>query len=126
MPFTQYMNKAVLDFTLGGATPTRPGNRWVSWATGSPNEAGASDAGQINSRQSWDAAAANSPQGSVTNRSTGIGATATAACTIVGWNLWDASVGGTRLAYGTLSASVGVASANSVRIGVGSMKIVIS
>jgi hypothetical protein len=120
------MNKAVLDWVLGAATPTRPGARWVSWATGSPNDNGASDAGQLNSRHSWDAAAANSPQGSATNRSTGIAVTATAACTILGWNLWDASVAGTRLAYGTLAASVGIASANSVRIGVGSMKIIIS
>lgn len=126
MPLTQYAQKAVLDYLLGGATPTRPGAAWVSWATGSPNANGASDAGQINSRLSWNAAAANSPQGSATNQSTGIAATATAACTILGWNLWDASVAGTRLAYGTLAASVGVASANSVRIGVGSMKIVIS
>jgi hypothetical protein len=127
MPLTSYMQKQILDYLLGGAAPTQPSNRWISWATGSPNDNGASD-GPFVSRASWNAAAANSPQGSATNQSSVINQTMTGAgtATVIGWNLWDASAGGTRLAYGTLSASALIATANSVRMSAGIMKLIIS
>lgn len=118
MPLTQYMQKQVLDFICGGATVTRPGSRFVQFATVSPRSDSAFD-GPIRSRLSISFAAANSPGGFVSNASAptigsgalgGSTAGATVSCTLVGWNLYDSGIGGTRLAYGTLSASVGVAS----------------
>jgi len=106
MPLTPYMAKQLLDYLLGGAAATRPASRFISFATGTPDTAGASD-GPINARESLDFAAANSgaPFGSATIRSARSNATATLSptCKIVGWNMWDSAAGGTRLAYGTFS-----------------------
>src|SRR4030095_506870 len=106
MPLTPEGRQICLDWVLGGANPTRPATRWVSFATQSPTTASAFD-GPIQSRASFTFAAANSPDGSATNLNAVANITATAACTVVGWNLWNSSAGGTRLAYGTVSANIG-------------------
>ena len=36
MPLTDYMEKNSLDWVCGGATPTTPVGRWVSFAASSP------------------------------------------------------------------------------------------
>jgi hypothetical protein len=126
MPLTQYGQKLVLDYLLGGATATRPTIRQIQFATASPRTDSAFDA-PIRSRVTGSFFAGNSPQGSVNNRAaTGITAAsayATAICTLVGWNLYDAAAGGNRLAYGTLSASVGCASGDWVSISASALKI---
>jgi hypothetical protein len=115
----------MLDYLCGGAAATRPSARWISYATGIPNNAGASD-GPINTRQTITFAAANSPQGSATNANLNLAATATAGCTVRGWNLWDAAVGGNRLAYGTMTLSFNVPSANSIRLSAGRLRITVT
>lgn len=111
MPLTEYFEKQILDWQLGGAAASQPPGRWIQWATASPRSDSAFD-GPFSSRMTVTFAAANSPQGSATNLNAITGAIASAAATCVGWNLYDRSVGGTRLAYGTLTANVGCKSGN--------------
>jgi len=125
MPLTDYMEKALLDWVLGGATPTQPAQRWLSWATQSPTSQSAFD-GPFNTRVSVNMAAAASPQTSVSNQSVMSVATATAAATPVGWNLWDSTQGGTRLAYGTCAAAIGCKSGDNPMFSIGSFRIVLS
>jgi hypothetical protein len=65
----------------------------------------------------------NSPQGSVTNVAAISGGTATAIATVRGWNLYDAAAAGNRLAFGTVTASIGCASADIISIAAGALKI---
>lgn len=126
MALTTYMEKQFLDWCLGGATATQPTGRFLQWATGSPNTDGASD-GPFVSRVTCTFAAANSPQGTVTNVAAVTGATGTAAATVVGWNLYDAAAAGNRLAFGTLAAALGCKSAtDSPCFSAGALKIVLS
>lgn len=113
MPFMQSIEKDMLDWMTGGATPTRPASRWISFATGSPTDAGASD-GPFNSRVTCTFGAAISSLAS--NINTLQLATATAAATVVGWNLWNNSAGGVRLAYGTSTAAIGCKSGDNISI----------
>lgn len=127
MPLTDYAEKALLDWCFGGAAaPTQPAQRWISFATGSPNAAGASD-GIYNTRVSCRMAAAASPAGTVSLATVMSLATATAAnATVLGWNLWDSTVGGTRLAYGTATAAIGAKSADNIVIAAGALVITIA
>lgn len=118
---TPYLQKALLDWCTGAAAVTQPTQRWVQWATQSPTTQSAFD-GPFRSRITVTFAGANSPDGSVTNLNAMTG-TATAIGTAVGWNLYDRSSGGTRLAFGTLAASVGCASADNPCFSAGALKI---
>lgn len=106
MPLTSFMEKRVLDFICGGAAAAAPGGRWLNWATGSPDDNGDS-VGPFSSRRTVTFSAANSPAGSVANSAAVSGATASAAATVRGWNLYESSVGGERLAYGTVTITLG-------------------
>jgi hypothetical protein len=108
MPLTDYGEKAMLDWLLGGAAVTRPTSVFISFATGTPNDDGASDGPQL-SRRTCSFAAANSPQGTATTLAA-ISCQATALATFRGFNLWDAPTGGNRLIWGTLSGTIGIAS----------------
>lgn len=125
MAFHSLVQQSALDWVLGGGAPARPGSRFISFATGSPNDAGASD-GPFSPRVTCTFAAANSPAMSVTNLNAMVVATATANGTAVGWNLWDAPTGGNRLAYGTATAAIGCKSGDNISIGAGALKIVLS
>jgi len=119
-----YLSKQLLDWMTGGAAATQPTQRWIQWATASPTSQSAFD-GPFSPRITATFAAANSPQGSATNLNAMTG-TATAVATAVGWNLYDRSVGGTRLAFGTLAAAVGCKSADNPCFSAGALKITIS
>lgn len=121
MAFDPFIAKALLDWALGGAAVTRPANRWIEFASGSPTSVSAS-AAPVQSRLSWNAAAASSPLGAATNRSLGT-ATATAACTIIAWNMFWSSSGGSRLMWGTFSSSLGCASADTPAFAAGALTI---
>jgi hypothetical protein len=108
MPLTPYLAKALLDWSLGGATPTRPVGRFIGFASGSPTTA--SDSAAALTRATATFSAANSPAGSVV-----LAAPVTCSCTaaaqkVLYWNLYDGVTASTRLAYGTLTASALVSS----------------
>ncbi len=108
MAFTSLARKQLLDWMTGAGTATQPTARWISIATGVPNDNGASD-GPLLTRLTFICGAAVSPNGYASNQSV-MSFRCTAAATATGWNLWDAPTGGTRWAYGTISPSLGLAS----------------
>lgn len=118
------MQKQMLDWCLGGASATQPTNYWLQWATGSPNDAGASD-GPFSPRITVNMGAAASPAGTKSNAAA-ITGTATAVATAQGWNIYDRSVGGTRLFYGTLGAKVGCKSADNPAFSVGALIVTLT
>jgi len=123
MSLDPYLAKGMLDWCLGGAAAPTISGRWIQWATGSPTTNAASD-GAFSSRRSVTFAPANSPQGSCTLSVAVTGATCSAAATVRGWNLYDASVGGNRLMYGTLTATLGCKSGSDApAFGAGALKI---
>lgn len=129
MPVSDAFEKVMLDWVLGGAAVSRPSARFVSFATQSPNVTSAFDgpfSGPFFGRGTVTFAAANSPQGSVTNLNAFSNITATAVGTAVGWNLWNSSSGGTRIAYGTTTAVIACASADTIGIAAGAIKITLS
>lgn len=129
MPLTQFMQKQVLDFMCGGASAATPLARWLQFATATPRSDSAFD-GPIPSRLSVSFNAAASPAGSVSNAiaTTGFTTGATAICTLTGWNLYDASVGGNRLAYGTLATtfSLGSGTTDQIALSAGAMRITLA
>lgn len=130
MPLTQFMQKQLLDFVLGGGgVVSAPAARWVQFATANPRSDSAFD-GPIRSRLSVSFNSAASPAGSVSNglATTGSLTAATLAATCTGWNLYDASVGGNRIAYGTLATTFSLASgtADQIALAAGAMRITLS
>lgn len=128
-PISDVYEKAMLDWVTGAAAVTRPTNRWISFATASPTSQSAFDgpiSGGAFGRATVTFASANSPQMSATNLNAFSNITATAIATVVGWNLWNSSSGGTRIAYGTVTANIGCASADNIGIAAGAIKIVLS
>ncbi len=121
MPIDPYYEKAMLDWCTGAAAATAPGGRWLQWATQSPTSQSSFDGPFLN-RQTVTFAAANSPAGNATNLNA-ISGTATAIGTAVGWNIYESSAGGRRIAYGTLDATVGCASGNNISFRAGNLSI---
>ena len=124
MPLTSYAKKLCLDWLLSGAAATQPVGRWIGMATGTPTEAG--DSAQAFPRATLKFAAANSPQGSVTNNTAATCPNTGAAATPSGFNIYDANAAGNRLAWGTFGATLGCRASNtdSVVLNVGSIKVV--
>jgi hypothetical protein len=125
MPLDPRQQKSSLDWVLGGANPSQPAARWISFATASPRSDSAFD-GPFNTRNTVTFAGANSPQMSATNLNNMTLVTATAAATAVGWNLWDAAAAGNRLAYGTATANIGCKSGDNISIAAGALKITLT
>ena len=122
-----FMQKRLMDFTFGGAAASAPAARWVGWATQSPTSQ--SDFAGPWTRVTFSPAAAStqgSPAATVSNRAA-MTSRATAIGTAVGWNIYDASSGGNRLFYGTVTASLGCASsADLAAFPVGGLRLVLS
>lgn len=125
MPLTDVFEKQLLDWALGGAAGSQPTQQWIQFATASPTSQSTFD-GPFSPRATVTFAAANSPQGSKTNLNTISVITATAAGTAVGWNIYDRSVGGTRIAYGTCTAAIGCKSGDQPALNPGTLRITLS
>ena len=126
MPFSEYTEKALLDWCFGAAAVTQPAQRWIGFATDTPTSQSTFD-GPFNTRVSVRMVAAQSPAGSVTNNVAMSLATATAApASVFGFNIWDSTVGGTRLAYGTCTAVIGAKSGDNINIAAGLLLVTIA
>lgn len=123
-----YAAKAMLDWLLGGATPTRPGTgqHALGLSFGTPSSTSGSECSVTGySRRVMNLAAAASPAGSASNGGS-VAFTVLSACTLVGWQLWDtqlASNSGNMLFQGLLSASSVMASADTLTFAIGAVKI---
>lgn len=119
---SDYAEKAMLDWVLGGATPTRPSTRAIGLSLGSPTDASGSEwTGTGITRQSMDFGAAASPAGSATNASALTFGPVTAAASVSGIQIWDTISGqtanaGNMLWYGLLATARTLASGDSLVI----------
>ena len=125
MPLHPSYQKTVLDWMMVGLVASTPAQRWVQWATASPTSQSTFD-GPFSPRCTVSFAAANSPSGSATNLNA-LSCTATAVATALGWNLYNANVGGTRIAYGTFTdLGMACASGDVGSIAAGLLKITVA
>lgn len=99
-----YARKAMLDWVLGGATPTRPSAWWVGLSYGAPTSVSGSEIAF--SRATLTAAAANTSNGILASNAASVAfASQIYASTVSGYQVWDASAGGNMLWFGLLSAA---------------------
>jgi hypothetical protein len=103
-----YAEKAMLDWLLGGATPTRPAAHGLGLSLGTPTSISGSEMSvSAYVRKTVAFGAAASPAGSASNTAAVL-FTVSSACTIKGWQLWDTVLShnsGNMLAQGLLSVS---------------------
>jgi hypothetical protein len=109
---SDYAEIALMDWLMGGATPTRPSARYVALHTGAPGETGASNevgAGVGYARQAATFTAASG--GACENTATITFGPASGAGfgTVTHVSIWDAVSSGNCLWQGALSASQAVA-----------------
>src|SRR5215831_18023699 len=132
MPFSAYGAKAVLDWTLGGASATRPSSRFLGLASSVPTSVSAFEASFSGyARQAMTFGAATSITGSgsasASNSNTINFASYTQSSYIIrGFQIWDATTGGNMLFYGSIvapSASFTLASGNQLQYPPASIKI---
>lgn len=104
-----YMQKAMLDWTLQGATPTRPAALWAGLAAGTPTSVSGSEIGTLTgySRITALFGAAASPAGSASNTAAMTFGPFSSVGSILGLQLWDGSpvASSTMLWYGTLQTA---------------------
>lgn len=123
--------KIMLDWVLGGATPTRPGAWFAGLGLGAPSSISGSEIGTGSgyTRQTCSMAAAASPAGSASNAVAMTFGPFLTAQSITGIQLWDTNLtlnSGNMLWYGTLSVARTVASGDSLVVAAGSLVITLA
>ncbi len=116
MSKTNYAETAVVDWLLGGATPTRPTTRYLALHTADPTETGSTGelSGSGYSRQAITFGAASS--GSASNTSTHTFTATGSWGTVTHFSIWDASTAGNCLYKGALTTSRTVATGESLTV----------
>ncbi len=126
-----YAEKAILDWVLGGAVPTRPAAWGIGLTIGVPSSTSGSEVGTGSgwTRQSLIMPAASSPAGTVANPTPALtfGPALTAA-TFSGLQIWDtmAATAGNMLFYGTLATPRTLGVGDSLVIAIGALIITLS
>lgn len=123
---SDWLERATLDWALGGASPTRPTTRYVALYTSAPNDAGGGTevSGGSYARQTATFAAAATTSGTTTaTTSATINWTNMPTATITHVAVWDASTGGNLLYYGPLSASKSLTSGDNFAMNSGNLTI---
>jgi len=104
-----YLEKAYLDWCLGGAAATQPTNRWAGLAVGTPTSVSGSEMGTATgySRLTALFGAAASPAGSASITAAMTFGPFSSAGSAIGVHLWDGSPVGSSnmLWYGTLQTA---------------------
>lgn|SRR5574337_852015 len=105
-----YAEKAMLDWVLGGATPTRPSAWGLGLSLGSPTSTSGSEitTGSGYARQTVGFAAAASPGGSATNTAAATFGPFSSSCYVSGLQVWDTVLSlnsGNMLWYGLLATA---------------------
>lgn len=125
-----YLQKAALDWSLGGAAPTRPSNWAVGLSLGSPTSVSGSEiaTGSGWTRQTAPLAAAASPAGSASNGTAMTFGPALTAATFSGLQLWDtsAATAGNMLYYGLLATARTLGVGDSLVIAAGALIITLA
>ncbi|WP_374572497.1 hypothetical protein [Phenylobacterium sp.] len=122
MSKADYAETAVLDWLLGGATPTRPTGRYLALHTADPTDAGTTGelAGNGYARQAitFDAASGGSAANSSTHTFTASGGDWG---TVSHFSIWDASTSGNCLYTGALTTSRTIADGESGTVAAGAI-----
>ena len=121
-----YAEKAILDWLLGGATPTRPTAWAVGLSLGVPSSTSGSEitTGSGYARQTVVMPAAASPAGSVTNTASMSFGPFSGAASITGIQVWDTILtlnSGNMLMMGTLATARTVGIGDSLIIASGAL-----
>lgn len=124
-----YMEKAMLDWVMGGASPTQPTTRAVGLSLGAPTSVSGSEwTGTGVTRQTITFGAAASPGGSATNTAAVTFGPVTSAATVTGIQVWDTISGttanaGNMLWYGNLATVRTVASGDYLVLASGALTV---
>lgn len=125
-----YMEKALLDWSLGGATPTRPTAWGLGLSLGSPTSISASEVavGSGWTRQTIAFAAAASPAGSASNSLAATFGAGLTAAVFSGFDLFDtaSSVSGNMLFNGLLATARTLGVGDSLVFAAGAITVTLS
>lgn len=125
-----YMEKAILDWSLGGATPTRPTAWGLGLSLGSPTSISASEVavGSGWTRQTIAFAAAASPAGSASNSLAATFGAGLTAAVFSGFDLFDtaSSVSGNMLFNGLLATARTLGVGDSLVFAAGAITVTLS
>ena len=126
-----YAEKAMLDWVLGGATPTRPAAWAVGLSLGVPSSTSGSEitTGSGYARQTVGFGAAASPAGSATNTVAMTFGPFSGAASITGIQIWDTVLSlnsGNMLWYGTLTTPRTVGVGDSLVIASGALTVTLA
>lgn len=125
---SDYAEKAMLDWILGGATPTRPASWFVGLATTAPTDQSSFEigAGSGYARQTVAFAAAASPAGTSDNVGAMTFGPFSNGATIVGVHIWDTNAAGNQLWQGTLATARTVGTGDSLVIAAGNLDVALA
>lgn len=123
-----YLEKAILDWVLNGASPTRPATDAIGLSLGVPSSISGSEmtTGVGYARQTATFAAAASPGGSATNNNNMTFGPFSSAFSITGIDMWDTVLtlnSGNLLLYGTLATARTVGIGDSLVIASGALTV---
>lgn len=125
-----YNAKALLDWNLNGATPTRPGANWAGLAAGTPTSVSGSEIGTLTgySRVTALFGAAASPAGSASNTAAMTFGPFSSIGSILGLQVWDGSPVGSSnmLWYGTLQTARTIGVGDTLIVAAGALLITLS
>lgn len=123
---TDYAEKAVLDWVLLGATPTRPSAIYVALHSADPGETGASNelSGNGYARQAVSFNAGTSGAGTTSNSNAPeFTASGSGFGSVTHASLWDASSSGNALYKGALAASKTIAAGDKLVFAAGTITV---
>lgn len=127
---SDYAEKALVDWLLGGATPTRPAAWGVGLSLGAPSASSGSEIATASgwTRQTVTFAAAASPAGSASNVNAITFGPALTAAVFTGMQVWDtpAVAAGNMLLYGNLATVRTLGVGDSLVIPAGSLTFAVT
>lgn len=121
---SDYAEKAMLDWLMGGATPTRPAAWGVGLSVGTPNASAGSEiatgSGYVRATATFVAAA--SPAGSCSNSNAMTFGPFSSGCTVQALHVWDTTTtAGNMLWYGQLATARTLGAGDSLIINAGQL-----
>ena len=121
---SDYLERKLLDHTLGTTAYTHPSQTYLALHTADPTDAGsgAEVSGGSYARQTIDFAAASGTGGSVVS-STAESFTVMPACTVTHIGLWDASSGGNLLYHTAVDTSKAVLAGDTISVAAGAVTV---
>jgi hypothetical protein len=130
MSVSDYAEKAILDWALLGATPTRPTVIGVGLATALPTDSTSGEVGTGSgyTRQTCTFAAASSPAGTTDNANAMTFGPFSTACTILGAHIWDtlAATAGNQLWNGSIATARTLIAGDSFVFAVGALDVTLA